>query len=690
MNKRTFLLLSVVCALSALGVPSARGNVRLAFDSTSLDFGMVVPGASKDLVLNVWDTSNVDIEIDQFSFGAPDAGDFSILAPSTPLVVSASAPIHTQIILQFSPKSIGIRSSELIVETSDGTVTIPVTGMGGEGTNLSWSLSSIDFGTLAPGGMLDTTVELYSNGPDTAIVAGLEMVASDTSFEAQTVSGVATPFRLAPGDSIAVDVSFRGLQLLGAKDAQLLAIGATLNTRSCDLLGNVALGLFGVAPIPVDFGTMYAGEVRDTTILLVDSSSLDLVVEDLSLDPSDDDFTIVGPQPLPFVIRAGATMPITIRANPGLTTSHVSTLNVVSQSASPNYRQDQLTVSVIPVPLSVGTAQNIEFSCAMPNALSSDTILVSNTGGPDVLVTGLQFTDSNIALLADRSFPDTIRSGRARSYIVHFDPDRASSDTLLLAVLGGRQSMIVDTVFLHSFPASVSANVVSVEQDSARGTFKIMTSAPVQAFELDTIVAHITVSNTDFATVDPASISLAPGLAGDSIVSIVPETGGYTVTIVSPSGGPASSDSSLLVLSVDKYLSTSDSAWVHVSVESPERAGCIEWVSDSMNVNNAVACGSAQLREALSSKPIILGARVLSNPAINDDAQLLIEGSDRDVVEYSVSNTLGGVQSSGSFLIEKGMNRFSLPLLASGSGMFTIRLAPSRGIPEALQVLKIR
>ncbi|HEX5315905.1 MAG TPA: choice-of-anchor D domain-containing protein, partial [Candidatus Kapabacteria bacterium] len=334
-----------------------------------------------------------------------------------------SSGIHTKIIVQFSPQALGSRSGSLLIETSDGNVLIPLTGTGaGKQSSLAWSVPSIDFGTITPGSERDSIIELYSTGTDTAFISALELAAADTSFAEQAKKN-APPIGIAPGDSMAVLIAFRGLIDPGLKNAQLSVLGSISNSPTCELTGDVELGSFEIQPNSLmDFGAMYAGEIRDSTFFLINTGPFDLSIGYLSLSPSGDDFTILNPPSMPILLAAGDTLPITVRANPGQTTSHASQLQVISESATLRFQADNLTVSIIPNPVSAPSNQDLIYYCASGAAITSDTVPVTNTGTENLVITGLTFADTNVRLTAKVAFPDTILAGSTQHLILAFTP----------------------------------------------------------------------------------------------------------------------------------------------------------------------------------------------------------------------------------------------------------------------------
>ena len=172
----------IVIILLVLGI-SARGNVRLKVDSTSLDFGHVSLGGFRSLQFNAVNTSTSIITIDGIQITGSNSGDFKVNSPANFSVV-LTAGSDVQVIVDFKPLAAGTRTAALRIETSDGVIEIPITGSSGSISSFQFSVTQLDFGKLAPGMYRDTVIKLYSTGSDSATISGMQVSESDTSFHA--------------------------------------------------------------------------------------------------------------------------------------------------------------------------------------------------------------------------------------------------------------------------------------------------------------------------------------------------------------------------------------------------------------------------------------------------------------------------------------------------------------------------
>ncbi len=689
--KNWFFAISLLVLLTALTVP-ALGNVRLAFDSTELDFGKVVLSNARELVLEVWDTAAVPIEIEQLSVAGLDPGDFSVVSPTQfAIVLSPNHKDTQQIIVAFSPQEVGSRSAELIVETSDGNVIIPLSGSGTGGPVLSWAVPNIDFGTIAPGGELDTTIELYSTGMDTAIVDDIIVASSDTSFAAQFASSAGMPpIILAPGDSVAIQVVFHGLSDTGLKNAQLTTFGNLLSGPICDLFGDDEFGSYTIRPSPLfDVGAMYAGQVLDTTVELINTGDVSLVFNYLSLSTSGEDFTLLNPPQYPFTLSAGDTLLLDVQVNPGIRTPHRSLLQVLSPQADTTYQTDTLAVSVHPAPITAPVLQSLSYFCAIPTPIA-DTVPISNAGPETVVVTSIASNDSSIALRSDVSFPDTISSGITQPMIVYFTPSGAVTHTLVLEMLGGDQVMLTDTLTVQ--PVATEA-VASITASAVSGTTEQMVEVSavngLTAYDLDSIIIHVDVQDSNVVSIDPSTIALASGISNVTISSMKQEPGGYAVTVTSTAPIIVPAGGSILQMDLNRYVSNTDSTGVIASIGTPELSTCLHWTADTLLLNGPTTCGSAELRNFLTGTPMNMVAVLRNDPVTGQNAELSVTTSQVSDTRYEVINALGEIGSQGILHLVPGTNAYKVSTSGMPTGVYTIQLIPEIGIATALRFVKV-
>ncbi len=683
----------------------AFSQVRLVFNPTSLNFGTRPVASTLDMSLAVSDTSATDdIQVDGIQVVGTNASDFTVLT-GVPFVVQHRASVPTQLQVRFSPQGAGLRTAQLSISTSDGTVQISVQGIGAsESSKLALSDSTIDFGKLAPGDFRDTMLWLYSTGQDSASVSSLQV----TNTEAAPVfqvwfanSTITTPFKLASKDSVAIVIRCMGGGDVGDVSGQLVVYGGSEVSPVCGLLGKVEYGVMDFqAPLlstplkDVDFGTILWGDYRDTVIRFVNTGEVDVTVSDL--EPMQDiEFTILNPPVVPFRIRQGESYDFKIRASPAIGQVQRAQLQVGSPGSSPFFHYLNLFFTVDgSMPLSAPSTQSVEYDCGAPG-LVDITLPVTDTGRNRFTVSAIQAGDSNIVVTTDVPLPRVIEIGETVPFALHFNVAGAiQSGKVVLQIKSGGGIVLYDTVVLVGRSTTASANIVLTQlSDSSRAAAAVRTNTSLTQLGLDTLVVHLSSSDQNVAAIDTSSIKLSADLGNARIISIIaepglPPSGGLAVKIASQTPIQASVGGSLVLFELKRFVAVGDLATIRVSLVAPDRAGCVEWTVDSIQIFGAGTCGAQFMTDLMTGTQIQFSAGVRSNPISGESVKLQFLANKEMDVAYELSNSLGEVILHGNAHVIQGSSSLSLRLAGIPSGQYFVRFRPGFGRPLSLRFCK--
>jgi hypothetical protein len=441
----------------------------------------------------------------------------------------------------------------------------------------------------------------------------------------------------------------------------------------------------------IDFGIMYAGQILDTTIELINTGDVSLLFESPDVSIFGEDFTLLNPTQFPYTLDAGDTLSIRVRANPGTETSHRGYLQILSPQAQEDdhYQEDTLTVLVIPPLISAPVIQALSYYCAIASIIP-DTIPISNAGPEQVVVTSITSSDSSITLFSDVSFPDTIAARITQPMIVHFTPSSAVADTLIVAIMGGIQTMLTDTLALQPAVTNAATSIVTAAAvGTAEQQVEVSAANGLTEFHLDSIVVHIAIQDSNVATIDPSSIKLAPNIANASIASIQAEPGGYAVTVTSTSPMIVPAGNLFVEMNLNRFVSNTDSTGIMATFETPALTGCLNWTADTVLINGPEICGSSELQNFLSHTPMSMVSTLRANPVLGQNAELTINASEISDARYELMNALGEMLSSGNLHLAPGVNNYEVSTSGMPAGVYSIRLTPEIGIITTLRFVKI-
>lgn len=180
---------------------SGNGTPSLTAGSSSLDFGSVAVGSSKNLSLTVTNpATNGTVNVSKV---AVTGTGFSINSvPAVPFSVAPGQSVTAT--LSFAPTTAGAASGSLTVtsDATDSSLSVPLTGTGTSGTALSVSPSTLSFGSIAIGSNKSSTGTLSASGGSVTIST------MDQTGQGYTVSGISFPVTIASGKSVTFSVTF--------------------------------------------------------------------------------------------------------------------------------------------------------------------------------------------------------------------------------------------------------------------------------------------------------------------------------------------------------------------------------------------------------------------------------------------------------------------------------------------------
>jgi hypothetical protein len=192
----SLLALFVLAGCSDLGAPLIL-RPHLDLSESSLDFGTIAITDSTTRPITLSNSGNADLH----GTASVSCDGFRIVSGGGAYTIAPGGS-HT-IVVQFRPPGVGLFACELLL--GEGLPRIPAGGSGAQqpaGAACTVSTSVLDFGALVSGATKLMLFKVYSTG--TAPV-NLDVIAGCSVF---TILGGGGQRSLAPGDSLAVTVSF--------------------------------------------------------------------------------------------------------------------------------------------------------------------------------------------------------------------------------------------------------------------------------------------------------------------------------------------------------------------------------------------------------------------------------------------------------------------------------------------------
>jgi hypothetical protein len=679
-----FLLLSLVLLLPSFST----ANVRISVDSTSLNFGSSTLMQTVDRTIHIMNTSTSDVEVDNLTIGGGAGGDYSIISPpagSFPVVVPAGSSSGIMVILRFAPKLTGSRPALLTIETSDGSIDIPMTGsgVGNQGT-ITFAVKTVDFGRIAPNASHDSTIWVYSSGTGSATITGVQVNngSGNSDFVASLVKPSLTlPIELPVGDSLGVVITFSGSLPEEIKTGSLIVYGDVGGGPSCDLMGEVKWGSGDFSLPKIDFGDLYVGEVRDTTIDFQNSGDVDISLIDVQLNSAT--FSEIPKAVVPLTIKAGEKYTFTIRANPpavGLTSTQLQTL---SRTTVPTFRSIDVMANVFAMPLTLLSGDTIRGSCATPGMITYSRTVV-NSAPRDYAISSLLLEDAGVALTMPVT-PLIVAAGASQVLAFAVDPATVPArGYFVVDYLGGDIVLFRDTVVVQLKGELASTAIEQSTISTWKSKYRVSMSALSSTVSLSTITIDLRSSESDRLAIERASIA-GEGVFSGAGVTISPQPDGYTVTLSTSapvSVGPAMD---ILSFTASEFVSSVESATITSAVQAPELSGCLDFTTASILRDGSSECGATTVQSFLRNGSIrVTGVR----RADRQHLELGIASSFPVSTTVAICNAGGTVLRTPDLEIARGDGSYRVDISALPAGPYFLIIRSSEAPPLSVRFTK--
>jgi hypothetical protein len=354
------------------------GTSPVVLTSPNLDFGSVTigtptPSIRSTAILNQ-DPNNVLLSA---TLGGPNAADFTLV--SGPAVGQPLPTAPSSFRFSFTPTAVGSESASYTLNTSDGPLTVDLTGTGT--SELALTSPSLDFGSVTVGtiGPSIRTTAILNQDPNNVLLSvtadgpnAADFTLASGQFVGQPLPTFSLPFRFSFTPSV-----------VGPESATY-----TLNTSDGPLtvhLAGIGTSGFALASPNLDFGSVTVGtaspSIRATAILNPDPNNVLLSVTPSG--PNASDFTLVSS---PAIGQPLTTDPLSFRFSftPTAVGTESATYSIATSDGS-----ETVTLTGTGASPAVLASPNLDFG----------SVAVGTTG-PSIRSTAILNQDPNNVLLS--------------------------------------------------------------------------------------------------------------------------------------------------------------------------------------------------------------------------------------------------------------------------------------------------
>lgn len=459
-------------------VPSFAGRKPqlMSASASSLNFGSVLIGTSSTQTLVVTNTGTKNANITGASITG--AG-FSYSGQAFPLSLPPGQSVSLGV--TFAPVAAGTSTGSFTL-SSNALISPSSVSLSGSGAQpyLSVSPTSANLGNVPVGSSSSQSVSLLNSGTSSVSISQAAVVG--TGF---TLSGLALPLTLGPGQSAAFAVTFAPAVAGTVSGSVSLVSNAPNSPATIPLSAAGVQPLISVVPGSVNFGNVAVGVTNTQTVTLSNPGSASLSVTQ-SAGPGTG-FGLTG-LVLPLTLAPGQSSSFTLSFSPASSGSFTSSLALVS-NAPTSPTAISLSGSGVTATLQLSaSATSLNFGSITVGSSSTQSVTLTNTGNSGVSVSQISVTGSGFSATG-LALPVSLSPGQSFSFSILFAPTATGSATgsvsvvstaanspLSVSLSGSGASYSVSLGWAASSSAVVGYYVYSGTQTS--GPFGRLNSSP--------------------------------------------------------------------------------------------------------------------------------------------------------------------------------------------------------------------
>ncbi len=385
----------------------------LSASPTSIDFGSVNVGSTKDLPLTLSNPGGAAVNVSQIHVTGTAFSD-----PAMVLPVSIPAGQNVQVTIHFAPQSGGTLNGSVAV-TSDAPTAIPdvtLTGIGSpQQPQATVTPVSVNFANVTLNASATQNLTIQNTGGSPLSVTAINITGAGFS-----VTGFSLPLSIAASQSSVGQIKFAPTTA-GTVNGTITLVSNSLNPPATVNLagtGVASVANIGLSPTTFAFGNVTTGTSSSKNITISNTGTANLVVTQVT--PAGAGFSISG-LTLPLTVTPGQSKIGQIVFSPTALGAVTGSLAITSNSASATPSVTLSGTGTAPATFLLGVSPTtLSFPATLVGSTASLPVTLSNTGNSSVTVTAGNVTGD--FSLSGITFPKTIAAGGTAAVTVQFAP----------------------------------------------------------------------------------------------------------------------------------------------------------------------------------------------------------------------------------------------------------------------------
>lgn len=292
--------------------------------------------------------------------------------------------------------------------------------------------TSINLGDVGVGQTFSQAVLLTNSGNADLQVRQVSLTGSSSI----TITGLALPLTLTPGQSIPFSVQFAP-QATGTASATVsFSSNAATPINSLSLSGNgvaSAASQLSANPVALDFGSVVVGSPGTQTITLTNTGGISVIVSGITATGTG--FSLIAAPALPLTLTPGQSQAMSVQFAPTAAGAATGSITVTSDASnSPN--TVALAGNGVASTLTLNVSPNsIDFGTVTIGQNAVQTVTMTNTGNSSITVTAANVTGTGYSITPALSLPRTLTPGQSQSFTIRFAPTGSGTVTGSVALV---------------------------------------------------------------------------------------------------------------------------------------------------------------------------------------------------------------------------------------------------------------
>ena len=399
--------------VSLSGIGSATKSGQLSASPASLGFGTVATGSSANQQIHLTNTGSAAVKISGVS--ASGTG-FSATGVSTPATINPSQSVA--LTASFAPSTPGSATGSISIlsDAANSTLKIPLDGTGAQ-AGLSILPASFNFGSVIDGQTKSQNFAVTNTGTASLTIAQLSVTGT-----AYSVSGLATPATLPPGNTAAFSVLFAPTIAGGLAGTVTVSSNAPNSPSSLALSGTgvAASVTLSTSPASLSFPSVNAGISSSKNVTITNSGNSSLTISQIAVNARD--FAASGIA-TPLTLAAGKNAVMSVSFSPTAAENITGNVTVMSSQGA----SAVIPVSGSAVQSAVNlTPSSVSFGNVTVGSPSTQTIKLTNSGTGALTFSQVSVTGGGFSL-STLSLPITLNAGLSTTFNVQFAPASAGT-----------------------------------------------------------------------------------------------------------------------------------------------------------------------------------------------------------------------------------------------------------------------